>query len=182
MKPLWYLDVDGVINMVRPALPQHRPEDVPEDCWRTRQVNGYPITWDTRVIATINELHRAGRVEICWLTTWESDAARLLAPALEFDDFRTPPMSQRLLPGGRGSWWKWESVKHHAVEDHHDQRAIIWTDDDLGDARVILPGLAEWFRDRASRELETLGISPNPARGLTMAHLADVRSVCSRAC
>jgi hypothetical protein len=178
VRPIWYLDVDGVINMVRPALPEYRPADVPQVCWCNRIVNGYSITWDTRVISAINELHRTGRVEICWLTTWESDAAQLLAPALEFDEFRTPTTAQRLLPAARSSWWKWESVKHHAAEDRHDERAIIWTDDELGDAREVLPELADWFRDRDSRGLATLGISPSPARGLTMADLEAIRAVC----
>lgn len=179
MKPIWYLDVDGVINMVRPPLAEYRPSDVPERCWRSQMVNGYSITWDTRVIEAINSLHRDGLVEICWLTTWESDAARLLAPALEFDEFRTPTTAQRLLPRERNSWWKWESVKHHAAEDALDQRAVIWTDDELGDARDILPELAEWFTDRNARGLATLGISPNPSRGLRVAHLDEIRAFCT---
>src|SRR5689334_10587705 len=169
MKPIWYLDVDGVVNMVRPALEEYRPEDVPQHCWRTRIVNGFPITWDIRVIAAINELHRAGRVEICWLTTWESDAATLLGPALEFDEFRTPARLLRARLETQPGWWKWESVKSHADEDEHGERAVIWTDDDLGDARAIVPELGKWFDDRDARGLVTLGISPNPARGLTMA-------------
>jgi hypothetical protein len=178
MRPIWYLDVDGVVNMVRPALPAHRPADVPESCWRTRMVNGFPITWDTRVISAINELHRSGLVEICWLTTWESDATRLLAPALEFDEFRVPARSSRLLPRSRGGWWKWQSVKHHAEEDRHEERSVIWTDDDLDDARTVVPELDRWFADRDARGLQTLGISPNASRGLTMRHLDEIRKVC----
>jgi hypothetical protein len=142
-------------------------------------VNGFPITWDTRVISAINELHRAGRVEICWLTTWESDAAQLLAPALEFDEFRVPARSSRFLPPARGGWWKWQSVKHHAEEDGHERRSIIWTDDDLDDARTIVPELERWFADRNARGLRTLGISPDPARGLTMQDLEQIRAVCA---
>ena len=181
VKPIWYLDVDGVINMVRSPALERGLEDVPRHCWRTRVVNGFPITWDTRVISAINELHRAGSVEICWLTTWESDAAKLLAPALEFDEFRVPAVSSRFLPQTQRGWWKWDSVRHHAEDDHHDQRAIIWTDDDLEDAIAYVPDLAGWFGRRGAQGLVTLGISPEPARGLTIADLEAIRSVCADA-
>jgi hypothetical protein len=69
-------------------------------------------------------------------------------------------------------------VKHHAVEDAHEQRAIIWTDDELGDARDLVPALAGWFTERQARGLTTLGISPSPARGLTIANLDEIRAVC----
>lgn len=172
MKPIWYLDVDGVINIVRPI----KPHDIPEEDWREVRVNG-PIRYDRRVVEFINRVHREGKVEIVWLTTWESDAAILLAPVLELDEFRIPETSLRLFPEGAYGWWKWESIKHHVDTDDHDHRAVIWTDDDLQYAMRMNPAIAEWHDSRVKVGLRTLGISPRTSRGLTMQHLETIEEL-----
>jgi len=169
-KPIWYLDVDGVVNIARPI----KPHDIPDEHWRDVLVTKLPIRYDQRVVDFINRVHRDGNAEIVWLTTWERKAIDDLAPVLELDEFRLPSRSLRGFPEGAYGWWKWESVKHHTDEDDHDHRDIIWTDDDLAYAMKLSPAISAWHDSRDKVGLRTLGISPRSSRGLTPAHLAVI--------
>lgn len=183
MKPIWYLDVDGVINMLRFGS---RVDGVPKECLHRERVNGFPILWDTRVVEFLNRVHREGLVEICWLTTWEEAATRHLAPALGIDQFRLPHWRMVLWSAPQLAedperphdwWWKFESVLRHADVDHLNERAVIWTDDDLAAGIATDIRLRRWVRDRKQRGLRTLGISPESTRGLTMEHLEEIERV-----
>src|SRR5215210_3524238 len=68
--PILLLDVDGVLNAACPELPEG---------WRRGVFKGFELSWDPTITARLREMHDAGRVEIQWLTTWTTDADRLLA-------------------------------------------------------------------------------------------------------
>lgn len=128
-KPIWFLDVDGVINCF-PA-PTHSQLMASQD-WRDATVNGYKVWWREELVHFINRVHREGLAEIMWLTTWEERAPELLAPALGLDDFAVAPKV-------KGSdfpfldWWKWNTVKK--VLDARDaSQRLVWTDDDVDGA------------------------------------------------
>src|SRR3978361_374749 len=72
--PILLLDVDGVLNATRRDLP---------DGWRRGTFNGYVLSWDPTITARLRKLHASGQVEIQWLTTWTTDADRLLAEPME---------------------------------------------------------------------------------------------------
>lgn len=120
MKPVWFLDIDGVINICRPL----RPHDVPEENWREKKINGFMIRWDTRVIEFINELHRSGAVEVCWLTTWADLANVVFAHDVGLDQFTEPSLWMHEYDD-RNAWWKFASVLQHADEHHVNERSVI---------------------------------------------------------
>lgn len=125
-KPVWLLDVDGVINaLVRRG---DYPMTWPEESWRLIEIQHgfkiYPIQYSTEVIDFINKM--SGRVEIRWHTTWQRHAIHLgtevglelfsVQPSPEFDGF----------PGL--GWWKLQAAVRVARDEG---RVLIWTDDDL---------------------------------------------------
>jgi hypothetical protein len=151
-RPLWLLDVDGVIN----ALPEDR--GVP-DGYKRVKVNGFWITYRPRLVEFIRDLHESGRVEVRWLTTWCDKAAELLAPELGLP-LTCVVEGTRELVTGRASWWKAQAATRVLAAD--DTRPVIWTDDDLSYGNRA--GELEWLRHYPST---TLLISPDPCVGLT---------------
>src|SRR5919205_1383387 len=103
-RPILLLDVDGVLNA--PSV------DLPEG-WRRGTFNGYVLSWDPTITARLRALHESGRVEIQWLTTWTTDADRLLAEPMGLPRGLTVHAREDAAPtgfagplGGRSGWWK----------------------------------------------------------------------------
>ena len=102
--PILLLDVDGVLNPVCLDLP---------DGWRRGTFNGYVLSWDPTITDRLRRLHESGRVEIQWLTTWTTDADRLLAEPMGLPRGLRTHAGADAAPTGflgrfRGSpdWWK----------------------------------------------------------------------------
>jgi len=115
MKPIIFLDFDGVIN----AIPRERiyvgpePADIldmyPSKNWEWKDVtpdlethfeldqittahtNGrdYKITYSSEVVAALRELIVEDKVQFIWLTTWREDAMSKLNPILGFPNDKT---------------------------------------------------------------------------------------------
>ena len=125
--PILLLDVDGVLNAARADLPAG---------WERGTFNGYVLTWDPTITARLRKLHESGRVEIQWLTTWTTDADRLLAEPMGLPRglvtharADSAPIGFSGVFGGRSSWWKLAAAQ--AVAESEPDRRIIWVDDDL---------------------------------------------------
>ena len=125
--PILLLDVDGVLNAARADLPAG---------WERGTFNGYVLTWDPTITARLRALHESGRVEIQWLTTWTTDADRLLAEPMGLPRglvtharADSAPIGFSGVFGGRSSWWKLAAAQ--AVAESEPDRRIIWVDDDL---------------------------------------------------
>jgi hypothetical protein len=125
--PILLLDVDGVLNAARLDLP---------DRWERGAFNGFVLTWDPTITARLRDLHESGRVEIQWLTTWTTNADRLLAEPMGLPrGLKTharadaAPTGFLGLLGGASGWWKLDLARE-AAEAEPDRR-IIWIDDDL---------------------------------------------------
>lgn len=160
----WFLDVDGVLNVIGP-----RP--CAFDDWlhfeRGPVGNGeglvWPFVWAPDLMDCINLLVERKLISIRWLTTWEYDAPKYVAPALglkvggwvaETDDIP-------FLVG----WWKLRGIKNHMNDD---PGPFIWTDDEIYqhfDARQ--------FVDFLPPE-QGLVLMPSDLRGLTPAHLDTI--------
>ena len=157
--PVLLLDVDGVLNAVRPDLPEG---------WRRGTFNGYVLSWDPTVVARLRALHESGRVELQWLTTWTELADRLLAEPLGLPrGLRTH--SRDVLPTGFGgsqralsSWWKLAAAQ--AVSAAEPGRRIVWIDDDLADQAE---DTSEWLAAHG----QVLVVAPDYSTGLTHAEL-----------
>jgi hypothetical protein len=158
-RPVWLLDVDGVINMI--GSKQSRwPGPM-----RRADVCGYPIRWSPALVDAVNTVHRSGMCEVRWATTWiEGGAVDRLAETLGFDYFET---AYTRFP--------------HEVHDEAKMRAavrvlavgrrLVWTDDEVvpltaADRVALLgPDDGRW-----------LTIRPGQSRGLGPKDLAVVAS------
>lgn len=162
--PILLLDVDGVLNA--PC------RDLPEG-WERGYFNGFVLAWDPTVTARLGELHKSGRVEIRWLTTWTTDADRLLAgpmglprglTAYERD---TGPSGFAGPWGGRSGWWKLDVAR--AVAEAGPDRRIVWIDDDLAEQAA---DTGEWLAAHS----HVLVVAPDLFVGLTHEQLDEIEA------
>ena len=162
--PVLLLDVDGVLNAVRPDLPEG---------WQRGRFNGYVLSWDPTVVARLRAMHESGRVELQWLTTWTEMADRLLADPLQLPrGLRTH--SRELLPTGYGGalgaasgWWKLAAAQ--GVAEAEPGRRIVWVDDDLTDQAA---DTSEWLAANG----QVLVVAPDYQRGLTHEELDRIEA------
>src|SRR3954471_5917854 len=120
--PILLLDVDGVLSAACVDLPEG---------WKRGVFNGFVLTWNPTVTARLRELHESGRVEIQWLTTWTTEADRLLAEAMGLPPCLGDPARGDWAPagfagvfGGRSGWWKLPTAR--AVAEAEPDRRIVW--------------------------------------------------------
>jgi hypothetical protein len=163
--PVLLLDVDGVLNAVRPDLPEG---------WRRGTFNGYVLSWDPTVAARLGEWHETGRVELQWLTTWTRHADRLLAEPMGLPRGLRTHDREEVLPTGFGGslrglsgWWKLAAAR--AVAEAEPDRRIVWIDDDLAEQAE---DTSEWLAAHG----QVLVVAPEFMRGLTHAELDRVEA------
>jgi hypothetical protein len=173
-KPLWFVDVDGVINALVDYVAKHHLNHYSD--WETIDVNGYPIVFSPTLIDSINRL--SGYIDIVFLSTWAESAVTDLAPALGLN------IKSFLRPDGSNSsfeyqgndaakrWWKLNGILKHINNDH---RPFIWTDDDMhNDIQRAIFGRA------AFEGVDNLLIAPNSKIGLTNQHIEMITTFTSR--
>jgi hypothetical protein len=168
-RPVWLLDVDGVLN----AIATQPDRTVwPADQWlrTTAEAQGsdWPILAARPVLDLIREVHEQGLAEVRWHTTWQQHAVKTLAPALDLPEF--PVQDDLGAVDGyfddesgtvRYRWWKRPAAEHVVQVEG---RRLIWTDDDISTHRSQLDALAEH-----------LLIAPQTRLGLTPRHLRQIR-------
>ena len=163
--PILLLDVDGVLNAA--SL------DLPAD-WARGTFNGFVLQWDPTITARLRRLHESGRVEIQWLTTWTTDADRLLAEPMGLPrGLRTHARADAAPTGfagrlrGSAGWWKL-AVAREVAEAEPDRR-IVWIDDDLA---LQAADTGEWL----AAHPHVLVVAPELRRGLTHEELDAVEA------
>ena len=160
--PLLLLDVDGVLNPVCRDLP---------DGWRRGTFNGYVLSWDPTITDRLRRLHESGRVELQWLTTWTTDADRLLADPMGLPrGLRThargdAPTGFLGLFRGVAGWWKLAVAREVAAAE--PDRRIVWIDDDLAEQAA---DTGEWL----AANPHVLVVAPDLMIGLTHEQLDEV--------
>lgn len=175
MRPIWFLDVDGVLNALS-KIEQRHIDEFP--VWNEKEVNGYKIRYAPEVIDFINRMSE--RVDIKWNTTWQTQAVTLLAPALGLNKFDVVEARGISSPSGsfnRGGdlpenrWWKLNTVLENIEGSAAD---FIWTDDHLiGEVR-------HYTRRKADFEgIEHLIITPDGEMGLTCKDLLRIEDFVS---
>ena len=154
--PIWFLDVDGVVNaLARPAPIGYQITTA------NTMGRGWRIAYSREVIDFINRVNREGLAEVRWLTTWEQDAHRELAPDVGLDAFPAYDIPDDDSPSG---WWKADVVAR--LDRRREARPFIWTDDDLETEDVDFL--------RAQTERSALPIATDPAAGLSNDDLARI--------
>jgi hypothetical protein len=153
--PIWFLDIDGVVNAIA--------DGIPPGYQRTTAITlgrGWRIVYSPEVVDFINLANREGFAEVRWLTTWEQDTHRSLAPKVGLDAFPAYDIPDADSTSG---WWKADVV---AASIKEEGRAFVWTDDDLETEDV---GFLE-----TSRLPTSLPIATIPAVGLSKPDLARI--------
>ena len=163
--PILLLDVDGVLNVACLDLP---------DGWRRGTFNGYVLSWDPTVTARLRRLHDEGRVEIRWLTTWTTDADRLLAEPMGLPRGLTTHARDDATPVGFlgrfvgvADWWKLAVTREVAAAE--PDRRIVWIDDDLAEQAE---DTGEWL----AANPHVLVIAPDLFVGLTHEQLDAIEA------
>lgn len=149
MKPIWLLDIDGVLNAARPGW-----DAPPYSAWVSDWDNfRWRIRWSPACIKRIQLLWQSGNVDIQWCTTWccRDDISKLEAtwglPRL--------PRAIRPLPSDTSTTIFAQKVAA-ANAVIASGIPLIWTDDDISPS-LIDSELNEW---------DHLLIAPRPSRGL----------------
>lgn len=159
-RPLWLLDIDGVVNALATAPV---PEIWPEHDWVQRLViteipdrgrMTLPILAARPVLDFVADVHRRGRVEIRWHSTWRTAAVTAFAPALGLPSTIPISVAPEWTDRPVLQWWKLGAAERAVAAG----RTLIWTDDDL---RV--------YTDEAERLASpgNLLIAPHGDTGLT---------------
>jgi hypothetical protein len=163
--PILLLDVDGVLNAARLDLP---------DGWQRGTFNGFVLSWDPTVTARLRELHESGRVEIQWLTTWTTNADRLLAEPMGLPRGLKTHAPTDMAPtgflgplGGRSGWWKLVAARE--VAEAEPDRRIVWIDDDLA---LQAAETGEWLAANS----HVLVVAPDLFVGLTHQQLDEIEA------
>lgn len=167
-RPVWLLDIDGVVNVPF----KQAPSVWPDAAWRRTSIRNMPILVAQPVLDFITRMHESGKVEIRWHTTWRENAQDEFAPELglprfevakaaEFDDLSEPIRPQR------GRWWKFNAAWRVV---HQERRPLIWTDDDIRfmETRALQMARQTWPR--------SLLVAPNEWTALTPKHLAQIEA------
>ncbi len=132
MKPIWLLDIDGVLNATSMKLPTHI---YPTAAWTRQHVDGFQITAAKPVLDLLCKVHEEGLAEIRWHTTWQDRAPDVGAAfgLPEFDVQWTDEWpdsgekaAQRIM-AGYPNWWKHPAVYRLVASG----RKVLWTDDDI---------------------------------------------------
>jgi hypothetical protein len=163
--PILLLDVDGVLNAARLDLPEG---------WRRGTFNGFVLSWDPTITARLRDLHESGRVEIHWLTTWTTNADRLLAEPMGLprglkthDLMDAAPTGFLGRLGGRSGWWKLAAARE--VAEAEPDRRIVWIDDDLAEQAAET---GEWLAAHS----HVLVVAPDLFAGLTHEQLDAIEA------
>lgn len=151
--PVLLLDVDGVLNAVRPewsAPPRHA----------TASTNGqtYRLCWAPELLDRLRGWHLDERVELRWATTWCHDADQLERL------WNLPPLARALDDDDLGSFLRILIAKVNAslavVEE--ERRALVWVDDDA------IPAFGPYRNRLDNASSSVLLVTPRPTRGITM--------------
>lgn len=167
--PVWFMDVDGVLNMFPTGTAPDgikRGEASPFVAAPYAENTMFPITWKPGIIQRILAMHNEGLVEVKWLTTWGRGANFGLHELLGFPvlEVIADPEEQPYRSMGWHTWWKAEAVRRYLAE--HSPRMIVWTDDDLIYHKHKLVDIME--------AVENVLISPDERKGLTHSQLTII--------
>lgn len=153
----WFIDIDGVLNVIG----RHSPQGGWGHYERTTATNefstqAWPICYSPTLMRLLSLLHHKGVVTFRWLTTWEHEAPTQFAPAVGLD-LGCWIAGEDL--GTSITWWKLDVIVDHLAEGGGG--LTIWTDDDIKHSHHALRVVDFLHPEQA------LVVCPDQAKGLT---------------
>lgn len=156
---MWLLDVDGVLNVRRPAW----GPDLHRGTAHSQGVD-WPIRWAPGLIDAILRLHYARLVEVRWCTTWCPDADVLERL------FALPELGRALSTADLATVHDADPLKLAAARRvRAEGRRLVWTDDTAVPASGPL-------HDELTADGHGLLIRPQPKRGLRPRDLTRIET------
>lgn len=149
-KPIWLLDVDGVLNAVGTKPPKMTGH---WKTWKQVGANGFGITYSPDLIARIKGFVDEGLVEVHWLTTWWNNIPDL--PFADFHDYPVANTREEYL-AQLDEWWKLPVAQRY----HSQGRRLVWTDDDI----PFVKDAVAWLQGKGH---QVLAIAPKTMLGLS---------------
>ena len=182
-RPAWFLDVDGVINVIPSSNKRNSPDAPHFRVWKNwhpvKNVptggHSYPIRVSSDLVDHINDISETA--DIHWLTTWTHDAPKILAPLFGIKDFPVAdavvgsesPYTSNWGASPDSRWWKLNAVIAD-MEKHG--RPIIWTDDD-----ILTKYAGNYVRAIAEdMGIPILVIAPFDSKGIERHHIDKIRA------
>ncbi len=161
-RPVWLLDVDGVLNTSRNAW-REAPWNA-DVLWggASNTPMTYKFHWSPTLLSRIRALRRADLVELVWCTTWCAEAASLE------DVFKLPPLKRAFTCYTKGQADTWNYKRDAADAVLAAGRHLIWTDDDIPTFGPL--------RDRFDGRDDALVITTQARRGLTPDDMARIEA------
>ena len=161
-RPVWLLDVDGVLNSTSsvPNPKELRRGEMVQKYLRTNSGATFRMRVHKDLVAFFNRMHASGLVDIRWATTWTDQANTIFAPAFDLPQlpvWARPPEETRRLDDHN---WKTSS----ALEVIHAGRKLIWSDDE-----AIPDGFEDLIKNVSKGHLL---VKPNSNLGLTPSECA----------
>lgn len=155
-RPVWLLDVDGVVNARHPAWDQPYAQG-------HAFVDGvtYRLQWAPALTRYIKAVHKRRAAEVRWATTWV-DHVHQVERLLRLPAFHTAFRGLGTSPAVSAPERKIDAALH-VVEV--ERRPLIWTDDDA------IPPAGEVRRRLEEAGVPVLLLAPDPFEGLTPRHL-----------
>jgi hypothetical protein len=135
-RPLLFLDVDGPLNpyVARPGAPEgYVVVDVPEACDASTEPSWPRFRPRPRRVRLNPEHGRALLAldyDLCWATTWMSEANSIIGPAVGLPELPYVDFGEDLFRKREGGiHWKTEPLLRYAAG-----RPFAWVDDEQSDA------------------------------------------------
>lgn len=158
-RPVWLLDVDGVLNAADPGWDSPAQGGV-----AVAYGTAFRLRWAPDLVARIVRLHRTGSVEVRWATTWVDEIAQV-EQLLRLPRFPTAFTGLGAAPSVKAPALKWAAALEVVEEE---RRPLVWTDDDT---------ITIWeagVRRLAATGLPVMLVVPDPRTGLQPEHLAAI--------
>ncbi len=161
-RPVWLLDVDGVVNTSRNAWSE-APHNAMVTWTGGQGVGpvGYKFHWSPTLLRRIHRVRADGLVELVWCTTWCAEAQRLEAI------FKLPRLKRAFDCYTKSQMDAWNYKVGAADQVLAAGRRLIWTDDDIPTFGPL--------RDRFTRD-DALLITTVARRGLTPEHMNEIEA------
>lgn len=161
LRPVWLLDVDGVLNIDEPSWGAELTEGYARDDDR-----GYEMRWVAPAIDRVRALAKAGTVDIRWCTTW-------CAWAEELEQLWDLPQLGRAFLDKVNGRVAMLAKQAAARQVRQGGRRLIWTDDD------VTPVAGRLFEELTAGR-QALLIQPDFRIGLQPEHFDLIEAFVSR--